>query len=101
MLYSFSKLSSEPAVVWFHDFPVWAGSGNHANLPDEPPNRQGSPFLQKWCHFPYSRFAYSLFAYLLQLSAISPTHAKCDQNNVKQLKQAVQVYKVKGIVQKK
>ena len=29
---------------------------------------------------------------------ISPTHAKYDQNNVKQLKQAVQVYEVKGIV---
>ena len=30
--------------------------------------------------------AYSHFAYLLPLSAILPTHAKCDQNNVKQLK---------------
>ena len=53
-----------------------------------------------WCHFAYSRFAYSHFTYLLPLNAISPTHAKCDQNNVKQLKQAVQVHKVKGIVQK-
>ena len=35
------------------------------------------------------------------LGAILPTHAKCDQNNVKQLKQAVRVYKVKGIVQKR
>ena len=35
-----------------------------------------------------------------RIGAISPTHAKCDQNNVKQLKQAVQVYKVRGIVQK-
>ena len=41
---------------------------------------------KNWCHFAYSRFAYSHFAYLLPLSAISPTHAKCDQNNVKQLK---------------
>ena len=45
--------------------------------------------------------AVSHSATLLPLSAISPTHAKCDSNNVKQLKQAVQVYKVKGIVQKR
>ena len=32
-----------------------------------------------WCHF-----AYSHFAYLLPLGAISPTHAKWDQINVKQ-----------------
>ena len=32
-----------------------------------------------WCHFTYSRFAYSHFAYFSPLSAISPTHAKCDQ----------------------
>ena len=52
---------------------------------------------KNWCHF-----AYSHFAYLLLLSAVSTTHAKCDQNNVKQLKQAVQqIYKVKGIVQKR
>ena len=44
-----------------------------------------------WCHF----------AYLLPLGAISPTHAKRDQNNVKQLKQAVQVDKVEGIVQER
>ena len=59
---------------------------------------------KNWCHFAcshfaYSHFAYSHFAYLLLLSAISPTHAKCDQNNVIQFKQAVQVCKVKGIVQ--
>ena len=36
-----------------------------------------------------------------QIGAISPTHAKCDQNNVKQLKQGVQVYKVKEVVKKK
>ena len=41
-----------------------------------------------------------------RVSAISPTpvsstHAKCDQNNVKQLKQTVQVYKVKGMVHKR
>ena len=41
------------------------------------------------------------FCYLIPLGAISPTRAKCDQNNVKQFKQAVQVYKVKGIIQKK
>ena len=29
-----------------------------------------------------------------------PFRLKCGQNNVKQLKQAVQVYKVKGIVQR-
>ena len=52
--------------------------------------------LMNQCHF-----AYSHFACLLPLGAILPTHAKCDQNNVKQLKQAVQVYKVKGIVPKK
>ena len=52
-----------------------------------------------WCHFTYSHFAYSHFAYLLPHSAISPTHTKCEQNTVKQLKQAVQVYKIKGIVQ--
>ena len=40
-------------------------------------------------------------AYLLPFGAISPTNAKCDQNNVKQLKQTVQVYKVKGMVQKR
>ena len=39
-----------------------------------------------WCHFAYSHFAYSHFVYLLPLSAISPTHAKCAQNNVEQLK---------------
>ena len=33
---------------------------------------------------------YSHFAYLLPLGAISPTQAKCGQNNVKQLKQTVQ-----------
>ena len=55
-------------------------------------------------HFAYSHFAYFHFAYshsayfILPLGAILPTHAKCDQNNVKQLKQAVQVYKVFGIV---
>ena len=37
------------------------------------------------------------FCYLIPLGAISPTRAKCDQNNVKQFKQAVQVYKVKGL----
>ena len=42
--------------------------------------------LPNWCRFTYSRFAYSHFAYLLPLGAISPTDAKCDQNNVKQLK---------------
>ena len=52
-----------------------------------------------WYHFAYSRFTYSYFAYLLPLSANLPT-AKCDSNKVKQLKQAVQVYEVKGIVQK-
>ena len=57
--------------------------------------------MMNWCHFAYSHFAYSHFAYLLPLGAISPTHAKCDQNNVKQLKQVVQVYKVEGIVQKR
>ena len=31
------------------------------------------------------------------IGAISPTHAKCDQINVKQLNQAVQLYEVKGI----
>ena len=40
----------------------------------------------------YSHFAYSHFAYLLPLGAISPTQTKRDQNKVKQLKQAVQVY---------
>ena len=38
--------------------------------------------------------------FLVRIGAISPTHAKCDQNNVKLLKQAVQVYEVEGIVQK-
>ena len=56
---------------------------------------------KNWCHFAYSRFAYSQFAYLLPLGAISPTEAKCDKNNMKWLKQAVQVYEVKGIVQKR
>ena len=37
-------------------------------------------------------FAYSHFVYLLPLGAISPTHAKCDQNNVKLLKQAYDVH---------
>ena len=45
---------------------------------------------KNWCHS----------AYLLTLGAISTTRAKCDQNNVKQLKQAVQVCEVKGIAQK-
>ena len=48
-----------------------------------------------------SRFTYSHFAYLLPLCAISSTRAKCDSNNLKQLKQAVHVQKVKGIVQKR
>ena len=61
----------------------------------------GAALPQKnWCHLAYSRFAYSHFAYLLPLSVISPTHAKCDQNNVKQLKQAVQVHEVKVITQR-
>ena len=54
-----------------------------------------STFKRNWCHF-----AYSHFAYLLPHGAISPTQAKCDQNNVEQLKTSVQIYKVKGIVQK-
>ena len=77
-------------------------------------------FITARCHFAYSHFAYSLplgafrifitarchfayshFAYSLPLGVISPTQAKCDQNNLKQLKQAVKVYKVKGIVQKR
>ena len=45
-----------------------------------------------WYHFTYSGFAYSHFACLLPLSAISPTHAKYDQNNVKQLIQLYELY---------
>ena len=41
------------------------------------------------------------FRLLITTQCHSPTHAKCDQNNVKQLKIAVQVYVVKGIVQKR
>ena len=39
-----------------------------------------TPYLgMNWYHFAYYRFAYSHFTYLLLLSAISSTHAKCQE----------------------
>ena len=63
-------------------------------FPTQNPPIELVPFrllITTWCHF----------VYLLPLGAISPTRAKWDQINVKQLKQAVQAYKVMGIVQKR
>ena len=37
--------------------------------------------LSELVPFPYSRFAYSLFAYLLLLGAILPTHATCQEKS--------------------
>ena len=53
---------------------------------------RGTAYIIGWRVGVRGHFAYSHFAYLLPLSAISPTQAKCDQNNVKQLKQAVQAF---------